>query len=147
MATRGWLIYAGMMVVSAIVAWVIAASPSSSAVQRKADETWQLPQIQKTQSAKAIDILGRKSLWGRLPEVEAAKPLNDPEWRFMGFVAIGQERFLIIKIEGQPEQRLTVNDKLPGGSKILAIENDRVCLLVNGKKRSLGVTTASQRAL
>ncbi len=109
--------------------------------------SWLLPTLPAAQTAKAMEILGKKSLWGKLPEAEAAKPLNDPEWRFLGFVTSGPERFLLIKVDGQPEQRLNINDKLPGGSKILAIENDRICLLVNGKKRSLGITKISQQAL
>ena len=42
-------------------------------------------------------------------------------------------------MEGQPEQRLTINDKLPGGSTILKIETDTLCILIDGKKRRLGI--------
>lgn len=136
---RTWLVFLGLLTVIGYAAWWLAPMPPEPKPARIAAEPWALPQVHKTQSSKAQETLSKASLWGKLPEIETAKPLNDPEWRFVGIATNGPERFVLISVEGQPEQRLTINDKLPGGSKILKIESDSLCILVNGKKRSLGI--------
>jgi len=88
---------------------------------------------------QSLAVLTGASLWGKLPETGAETSLNDPEWRFVGAVARGQERYVLVKIDHQPVMKLTQGDALPGGSKIISIENDRLCLMVNGKKRRLNI--------
>ena len=143
---RKWPAFGGVLIVLGLVEWLYAPIPTLPKSLHK-DSPWLLPVVPVAQSETAMKILTKKGLWGALPEVEAEKPLMDPEWRFIGFATNGPQRFVLIKVNGQPEQRLTLNDKLPGGSKILAIENDKICILINGKKRSLGITGISQLAL
>lgn len=138
-SSRVWLVFLGLLTVIGYAAWWLAPIPLEPKPARNVAEPWALPQVQKIQSSKALDALNKASLWGKLPEIETAKPLNDPEWRFVGIVTNGPERFVLINVEGQPEQKLSINDKLPGGSKILNIESDSLCILINGKKRSLGI--------
>lgn len=98
-----------------------------------------MPQLPKARPEKAAEILDKISPWGKLPAPGEQPSLNDPEWRFLGIVARGSERYVLIKIENQPELQLKVGDKLPGGSQILKIEDDSLCLLINGKKRKIGI--------
>lgn len=145
---RGLLALLTLLCLIGIVEWLyVPLPPAPKKAATLAVEPWQLPPLARQEPDKALDTLKKSSLWGKLPEVEAAKPLNDPEWRFMGIVAAGAERLLIIKVEGQPEKTLKVNDLLPGGSKILKIEEDRICILINGKKRSLGIYKIGPRVL
>lgn len=143
---RGWPVFIALIVIS-YSEWLYAPAPTAPEPLPQAGEPWQLPQAPKAQREKAIEILNKTSLWGKLPDAAAARSLNDPEWRFLGVVKNGPERFVMIQIEGQPEKRLTVNDNLPGGSKILKIEDDALCLLVNGKKRSLAIYKQSPQIL
>lgn len=109
-----------------------------------AEEPWQLRPQRKAELEQPLTTLAGASLWGKLPETDAKTPLNDPEWRFLGAVAHGSERYVLIQIEGQPETKLAPGDVLPGGSKIVSIENDHLCLLVNGKKRRLSIYPQTQ---
>jgi hypothetical protein len=136
---RGWLVFVLLPVFIGGIVWLSAPAPPPPKQLRLATEQWTLPPAPKAQAGKAVEILNKNSLWGKLPEVAGAKPLTDPAWRFLGIVTSGPERFVLIKIEGLPEKSLRINDSLPGGSKILAIENDKICILIEGKKRSLGI--------
>jgi hypothetical protein len=137
---RGWLGFGALLIAIAAIEWIYVAIPPQAKPSRKAVESWALPPAPSAQPEKAMEILGKNnSLWGKLPELAASAPLTDPEWHFLGIVTNGPERFVLIKIAGQPEKSLRINDDLPGGSKIVNIEDDKICVLVNGKKRSLGI--------
>lgn len=100
-------------------------------------EGWVLPRLPVRQSQQAMDILTQASLWGKLPESTDQTPLTPPGWRFFGSYSTGAERYLLIKPDNQPEYALKVGDQLPGGSKILRIEQDSICILLKGKQRKL----------
>lgn len=146
-STRGWLVFIGLLIAIGSAEWRFSPVPATPKSSRMSAEPWVLPEVPKAQPEKAMAILGKTNLWGKLPEATAAQSLNDPDWRFIGIATNGAERFVIIQIEGQPEQRLTINDKLPGGSKILKIEGDKICLLINGKKRSIGIYKTGPQVL
>lgn len=131
---RGMLVL--VLIAVAFAEWLLVPSPPLPGTQAPAEEPWKLAQLPKAQPKSAVEVLNRVSLWGKLPEPEAQKPL---EWRFLGVVAHGKERYVLIKIEGQPEQQLKVGDTLPGGSRILKIEDDALGLLTNGRKHSVGI--------
>lgn len=138
-SSRGRLALLALLIVIGYAEWWLAPMPTSPQQLLVGAEPWALSEAPKAQPEKVMAILNKTNLWGKLPEAEAAKSLNDPEWRFVGIATNGQERFVMIKVEGQPEQRLTINDKLPGGGKILKIEGGNICVLINGKKRSIGI--------
>ena len=147
-SSRGWLTFLAVLSMLGYAEWQLAPTPTTPKKMRLADEAWELPRLPDSQTNESLEILNRKSLWGKLPEKEAsALPPANPEWRILGIAANGAERFVLIKKEGQPEQSLRVNDMLPGGSKILKIEQDRICLLVNGKKRMLGIYKTGPQVL
>lgn len=145
---RGWPIFLGLLMLIGYVGWWYAPTPPKpNSTLRSVVEPWALPMPPRTQPEKYVEILNKRSPWGRLPDAVAAKPLIDPEWRVLGIVTNGPERYVLIKIEGQPEQRLNINDKLPGGSRILKIEEGKICLQINGKKRILGINKMGPQVL
>ncbi len=138
-SSRGWPILLALLATAGVAEWLLAPVPPAPRALHRSAEPWVLPQSYMAQTEQARAILDKTALWGKLPAVEAAKPSGDPEWHFLGIATNGKERYVLIKVDGQPEQRLTINDKLPGGSKILKIENDSLCILIDGKKRRLGI--------
>lgn len=144
---RGRLIFLALLILLGYAEWLISPAPPASKKMRLADESWELPRLLDAQTGRALEILKKKSLWGKLPESGAVAPPVNLEWHILGIAMNGAERFVLVKREGQAEQSLHVNDMLPGGSKILKIEQDRICLLVNGKKRSLGIYKTGPQAL
>jgi hypothetical protein len=139
MTLRNFFILALLIGGIAYLQWLMVSPPTPARPARLAEEPWKIPDQLEFDANESLAILDSASLWGKLADTALATPLNDPEWRFLGAMARGQERYVIIKIENQPEQKLVPGDTLPGGSKILSIENDRLCLLVNKQKRSLAI--------
>lgn len=139
MTLRHFFILALTIAGVAYLQWQMAPSPAPVRPARLAEEPWKILEQPEFDAKEALAALNGASLWGKLADSALAEPLNDPEWRFLGALARGEERHVIIQIVGQPEQKLVPGDTLPGGSKILSIENDRLCLQVNGQKRSLAI--------
>lgn len=137
--SRSWLLFLILLSLLCYAEWLLVPPPAAPKKLQLADEAWVLPTLSQSPTDAALAVLVRiNTLWGKLPEkdVAPAGPVN-PSWRIVGVAGNGAERFVMIKVEGQPEQSLAVNDKLPGGSKILSIGQESICLLVNGKKRTL----------
>lgn len=145
-ALRSWRGLFGIALIAGIV-WILAPGPTEPARSVQRPDPWSLPTAGEGPSGKTLEVLGKSNLWGTLPDVTAAAPLNDPDWRFLGLVRSGAERFVLIKIDGLPERRLNVNDTLPGGSKILKIEDDSLCILVNGARRRLKIHNMGPQVL
>ncbi len=136
MTLRRFFILALMIAGIVAVAWLTVPAPVAVRPVQLAEEPWKVP-VQPVFNAKdVLATLNSASLWGKLADL-AQPDDSEPEWRFVGAIARGQERQVIIKKGNQAEQVLVIGDSLPGGSKILSIENDRLCLLINGQKRSL----------
>ena len=145
-SSRVWLVVAALVAVS-FVEWLLAPAPAAPRRLPQVSEPWHIPQTPKSQQEKALAILKQANLWGKLPDAAASSAPINPAWRILGIVRDGPVRFVMIQFDGQPEQRLTVNDSLPGGSKILEIGDDRLCVLVNGKKRALSIYSQSRQIL
>ena len=123
----------------ALLQWFVVPPPAPVRATRLAEEAWKLPLPDEFDVKGALATLDSSSLWGKLADIAPVVLANAPEWRFLGAVARGAERQVIIKIDKQPEQRLVPGDTLPDGSEILSIEIDRICILINGQKRSLAI--------
>lgn len=123
----------------AYLQWFMVPPPAQVSAARLPEEPWEIPGQINFDAKDALAALAGISLWGKAAENAQPVPLNDPEWRFLATLAHGAERYVIIQIEGQPEQKLAPGDTLPGGSQILAIENDHLCVLVEGQKRRLPI--------
>ena len=133
---RRFYIFALVLSVFAVVAWLVVPTPKEIRSPSMAQESWKLPTQPVFKVKDILATLNSVGLWGKLAEI--AQPSDiEPEWRFIGAMGRGHERQVIIKKTNQPEQILVPGDSLPGGSKILSIDNDRICLLINGQRRSL----------
>jgi hypothetical protein len=119
--------------------WIIIPMPTPAHLTRLAEEPWKIPNPPNVDVKESLATLNSASLWGKQADIALAASLSDPAWRFLGVIVRGKERHVILKIDGQPEQTLAPGDTLPGGSQILSIESDRLCLLINGQKRSLAI--------
>jgi len=116
--------------------WLIVPRPALVKSVSTADPAWKVSVKSAFRPQESLTALNSANLWGKLADMaETLEP--EPEWRFVGSMGRGQESHVIIKKVGQPEQTLKPGDSLPGGSKIVSIENDRLCILINGLKRSL----------
>lgn len=144
---RSVLVLAVLLGAAALLEWRFVPNPPTPKAMALAEEPVDLMRTAKPQLDKALQILDKGSLWGKLPEPEAQTSPIDPPWRFVGTMARGTERYVLVKVEGQPEKQLTIGDTLPGGSKILKIDGDTLCLFVNGKKRSIGLYPQGPQAL
>lgn len=110
---------------------------------RVQDDDWHLPSRTKQDLSASVTTIEQDKLWGNTPgafmpqaPVEE-KPLTAPNWRIIGVVAAGKDTYAMVDVDGQPMLQLKAGDKLPGGIKIINMTADRVCILLNGKKRVL----------
>ena len=120
----------------AVIEWLMVPTPAAIKPGSIPDVPWKIPTLAAGNSKDALGTLTSINLWGKLAD-NVQPDEGDPEWRFLGAMIRGNERHVVIKKENQPEQTLVPGDILPGGSKIVSIESDRLCLLINGTKRSL----------
>ena len=118
------------------LAWLFVPRPAVVKSVPAADPAWKVPVKPLFRPQESLAIVNSANLWGKLADMaQTLEP--EPEWRFVGSIGRGQESHVIIKKVGRPEETLKPGDSLPGGSKIVSIENDRLCILINGLKRSL----------
>jgi hypothetical protein len=115
---------------------------------QKQSEDWKPSTLPKHEIDDALKALADRSPW--VPDAQAVlahaveannKPLTPPNWKIMGVVKQASGDFILLNIVGQPTTQVRVGETLPGGARILAIEQDHVCLLLNGKRRSLRIYT------
>ncbi len=125
-----------MMLASALL-WWLAPSPQAPPPTPSREDSWILPVVPRSNPAKSVAAIVATNLWGGTVQKAAEAPLIDPEWRFSGVTANGPEKLVMITVEGQALQILKAGDQLPGGAKILQINNDHLCLSIKGKKRKL----------
>lgn len=106
---------------------------------RAQDEEWRLPDRNKSDTAALVATIEGDKLWGTVPGMAPVdeKPLTAPNWRIVGVVVSGTEKYAMLTVDGQPLQQIKAGEKLPGGATILNMTADRVCILLNGKKRVL----------
>ena len=119
------------------LSWWLAPGPQAPTPPQRRDESWILPVVTRSSPEKSVAEIGAANLWGAAVPTAAVAALNDPEWRFSGVTVNGQEKLVLITIEGLAMQTLKAGDPLPGGAKILRINEDHLCLLIKGKKRKL----------
>jgi hypothetical protein len=137
----------GLLVALAAAVW----APGPSAVRRTGggENAWNLPATVISDPAKALATIDARALWGKVAVGAAgatgagaaagAAEVNAPEWRFVGVTTTGSERAVLISIAGKATQSLHEGDSLPGGALILRIENERLCLSIDGKARTLDI--------
>jgi hypothetical protein len=128
-----------LWLVGSLIIWAAVPAAPHVAAMAAAPSEWALP----TPAVLDVDALATRidaaNPWGVHHDQADQAPLTPPEWRIMGAAANGDEHLAIIRIEGQAPATLKVGDALPGGAKICAVDSDRLCVVVNGKKRILGI--------
>ena len=126
-----------LMMVASGVSWWLVPSPQAPLPTQGRDDSWTLPVVARGNPEKSVAAIGAANLWGAVVQTTSTASLNDPEWRFSGVTVNGQEKLVMITIEGLAMQTLKVGDLLPGGAKITKISDDHICLLIKGKNRTL----------
>jgi len=121
------------------VAWQWAYEPPVANARSAAAEHWQLSPRPMLAPQSALKFLQSADRWGNLAKLQADQAQSEPTWGFTGVMGKGRERYVMLSVQGQPERPVTVGDPLPNGSAILEIGPDSVCILINGKKRTLPV--------
>ena len=120
----------------AIAVWFLVPNPAPIRPTQALNVPWKIQVPTRSNSTQLMAALSSANLWGKLADFSQPSEI-EPEWRFIGAMSRGRESHVIIKKDNLTEQVLVVGDSLPGGSKILSIDGDRLCLLINGQKRSL----------
>lgn len=129
-----------LMMLASGLSWWLAPYPPPPLPALGREEVWILPAAPPSNTGKLVAAIVAANPWGAAVPATVGASLIDPEWRFLGVTVNGQERFVMIKIEGHPVQTLKEGDLLPGGAKILRISIDHLCLLINAKKRKLDIS-------
>jgi hypothetical protein len=128
-----------LVVIVACGAWWLTPTPANVASNSAPAVAWSLPTLAPKQVEKNVSLINAANFWGA-PTLEAAQAtLNAPEWRFAGITRNGVEKMVLISIDNQTPQLLKKGELLPGGSRIVEISDDHLCLMVNGKKRRLDI--------
>lgn len=136
-----------LLAVLVALEWQMVPLPFVAKASRGSD-AWTLPEpLPPNPAEKAMEVLAATSPWGRLPGLAEQPPLTPPNWRIVGIAARGEERVVLVRTERQPARQLKIGDALPGGSTILEINDDSLCLLVDGKKRMLPLYPQGPRPL
>jgi len=101
-------------------------------------ETWSVPQWAPYQAGDKRVELAKLEIWDG-KKVAAAKPAAPPQqpWRFVGTVRKGKAYAAVILTGEGRIQRAIEGDVLPGGEKILAVENGTLQIDANGTTQQL----------
>lgn len=136
---RIWLAVIGILIVACI--WRVQHAPALPATPAvsKQESTWQVATPPDRPTPLALKRLAKQSPWGLKAQAEIDANLTAPNWRIMGAVVNGAQQYVLIQVEGQPATQINVGDFFPGGSRLLAVQQDKLGILLNGKSRSLRI--------
>lgn len=136
---RIWLAVIGICIVACV--WRIQHPPAlpTTPVATQQDAKWQAATLPARPTPPALKRLARQSPWGLKAQAEVDANLTAPNWRIMGAVINGAQQYVLIQVEGQPATQINVGDFFPGGSRLLAVQQDKLGILLNGKSRSLRI--------
>lgn len=147
LSARAWILPLVLPLMAGWMAWGTSPELPAAKAARLTEEQWALGRIPAPDLKKAYDYLSTVSIWGKVEAVKKDEPLTDPAWRFLAVMVNGTEKYVVIDIEKQPNRLLKVGDQLPGGAKIHEISRGSVCVIVNGKKRSLPIYPQGRQIL
>ncbi len=135
------LILAAVML--GLLTWIMARSVPHAPVPQPptdAPQAWVLPSAWRADPQKALAVIVQKNLWGtKVAAAAAAQNPEDQEWRFVGVARRGSDQYVLIAFGKKAPETLKAGDLLPGGAKILRVAADHLCILIDGKKRKLGI--------
>lgn len=130
-----YALFAALLLVIATSCWFALPEPVQPKTLTVATEPWRLPARGARDSAKAIQAITARNLWGVAAANAANAPPPAPKWKVMGIVRNGKERFILLAFEGQPIAMLKVGDSLPDGLKIAQIDDNRFFVMTADKKK------------
>ena len=139
LSARGWILPLALPLVVGWIAWGVGPDLPEAKVTRFSEESWTLAKLPAPDLKKAYDYLSTSSLWGKVEVARKDEPKIDPAWRFLAVMVNGSEKYVVIDVDKEPNRQLRIGDQLPGGAKIHEISQGSVCVIVNGKKRSLPI--------
>lgn len=135
-----WRLWAlGVTVV--VLAWLLLQDslPSGEQTLASVRQRARLPTIapppRLLDPAPELQSLSKSTLWGQIPQRAAAGASDAdsaeaaaPKWTLTGYYDASGKRYVVVSFEQQarPSIQLKLHDKLPDGSRIEAIEPDRV---------------------
>lgn len=137
---RLWRMWALSLVV-AVLAWLILQDSSSNGEQTVAAvrHSARMPTIAQVplpvDPAAELESLSKSALWGPIARRPASgasdansSDVSAPKWTLSGYYAVSGKKYVVVSFEqlARPSQQLKLHDKLPDGSRIEAIEPDRV---------------------
>ena len=147
LSVRAWILPLGLPLMAGWIAWGTSPDLPAATVTRFSEEPWTLARLPDPDPKKAYDYLMSASVWGKVEAVKKEETLEDPAWRFLAVMVNGNEKYVVIDVEKQPNRQLKVGDQLPGGAKIHEIRQASVCVIVNGKKRNLPIFPQGRQIL
>ena len=130
-------LFAALLLLIATICWFAVPEPGQPKAAAVAAEPWRLPALTTRDSAKAIQAISARNLWGQGAADATNAPPPAPKWNVIGIVRNGTERFVLLAFEGQPVAMLKVGDALPDGMKIAQIDDNRFFVLTAGKKKMI----------
>ena len=128
-------LFAALVLAIGTWCWFAVPEPAAPRTLVTAPEPWRLPDLAASDSARAIQSLTARNLWGVPAAVAANAPPPPPKWTVMGIARQGAERFVLLAFEAQPVRILKVGDALPDGLKIAEIGDDKFFVITADKKK------------
>lgn len=120
----------------ACTSWWLAPGPQPVPTAQIQADAWTLPAMAPQKPERFVAAINGANLWGAVQAAVQAS-LNDPEWRIAGVAVSGTEKLVMVSVGSQPLQLMKTGDALPGGARILRVDDNHLCLSINGKKRKL----------
>lgn len=148
---RRWMpmILATVAVVALGAYWILSAvAPVASAPARAG--AFALPAKLHADPDTLVASLTRFDPWGlgsaayaraQPDKGNGAAPAPWVPWSLTGSYSIGGQSFVLIRFDNKTAEPLKVGDSLPGGARILDIQQDKLCILIDGKRRALAIGT------
>ena len=103
-------------------------------------ESWELPAAPAASGEAELGTIAARHLWGAAAGqgADAKEALTPPNWHIVGVYNAAGEMAVLLKFDNDPAVKtLKSGDALPGGGRILAVDDDALSILINGKRRIL----------
>ena len=134
-------------VIGAGIVWFAAPRPAlglgTASAMGMATDDWHLPSPPALPSHADLELLSTPAMWGiKVDKAGTAddKALTPPNWRVIGVFRRGDASQVVVRSADSPTpQLLSVGDALPGGSRILTIDEGFLAIELNGKRRVLRI--------
>ncbi len=123
----------------AVISWLLF-DPSDTlvGVKRGVGEAPPIHSLAVSDLSEAADLLSKTALWG-IRRDGSAGPLKDaskgnaeekkPEWRMLATVVKGQDKYLLIQVDGKKLESVKEGERLPDGSLLKTLSRKMYTIL------------------